>query len=121
MLVDGQSKLTCVSPVAQFANQSIVTIEGLRDDPTGAAVQRAFVDAGAAQRGYCTPGLVVAVSALISKTSSPSDTDIRQALQPHLCRCGSHARVLSAVRKVADPGSGLNRPRARPIIGWLAQ
>ncbi|TFH46546.1 MAG: (2Fe-2S)-binding protein [Lysobacterales bacterium] len=105
VLVNGQSKLTCVAPVAQFAGQSIVTIEGLRDDPTGAAVQRAFVDSGAAQCGYCTPGLVVAVCALISSTPSPSEIEMRQALQPHLCRCGSHVRVMMAVRSLAGTGA----------------
>ncbi|MDD9875980.1 MAG: (2Fe-2S)-binding protein [Magnetovibrio sp.] len=97
VLVDGRSTLTCSAPVGDFAGREIVTAEGLAVDAVGAAVQNAFIDAGAAQCGYCTPGLVIAATALLTRNASPSAADVRDALSPHLCRCGSHARVLAAV------------------------
>ena len=104
VLVDGESTLCCVAPAVQFHERDIITVEGLRDHPVGAAVQRAFVEAGAAQCGYCTPGMVVAVTALLCREHHPAEANIREALQPHLCRCGSHTRVLAAARRLAGSG-----------------
>lgn len=102
VLVDGKSTLTCSSPVAQFESREIVTVEGLSDHPIGAAVQHAFIEQGAAQCGYCTPGIVVAVTGLLIGDRRPTEQSVREALKPHLCRCGSHVRVLAAVRMVID-------------------
>lgn len=104
ILVDGVSTLCCVAPVVQFEGRDIVTAEGLADHATGAAVQRAFVEAGAAQCGYCTPGMVVALTALLLAERHPDEARIRAALEPHLCRCGSHVRVLAAARRLAGGG-----------------
>lgn len=104
VLVDGEVALSCVSPVATFEGRSIRTIEGLAEDTAARAVQDAFVAAGAAQCGYCTPGIVVAVTALLEREPRPDERMIREALTPHLCRCGSHPRVLSAVRALAARG-----------------
>ncbi|MDX1433929.1 MAG: (2Fe-2S)-binding protein [Gammaproteobacteria bacterium] len=101
VLVDGESTLSCVAPVAQFEDRDIVTIEGLVDDGAPGPVQAAFIEAGAAQCGYCTPGLVIAVTALLGKRPAASEREVREALSPHLCRCGSHPRVLRAVRRLA--------------------
>jgi len=107
VLVDGASTLTCVAPVAGFEGREIVTIEGLADDDIGRRVRRAFVDRGAAQCGYCTPGIVVAVNALLRRSPRPSRSEILEALRPHLCRCGAHARVLAAVDDLArEPADG---------------
>ena len=70
----------------------------IRDRPS--ALQQAFIDEGAAQCGYCTAGLVVAATALLEKNPKPDDAEIREALHEHLCRCGSHLRVLKAIDRV---------------------
>lgn len=103
VLVDGKSVLSCNAPVGQFAGRDIRTIEAT-GDPVLDKVKAAFVAAGAAQCGYCIPGLVIAVSAMLKQTASPAESDIRAALRPHLCRCGAHARVLAAARKLAAEG-----------------
>jgi len=101
VLVDGESVQSCVAPVESFVGRRITTTEGIgapgRLDP----LQQAFVHEQAAQCGYCIPGIVVAARALLDQAPHPSDDQIRAALAPHLCRCGSHARILRAVRKAA--------------------
>ena len=103
VLVDGRSTLSCNVPVGQFAGRDVVTIEATHD-PALAAVKDAFVGAGAAQCGYCIPGIVIAVTGLLKQNRHPTDDEVRAALQPHLCRCGTHARVLAAVRALVDEG-----------------
>lgn len=102
VLVDGEVKLSCVSSADSFAGQEITTIEGIGDTETGARVQDAFVEASAAQCGYCTSGMVVAVAALLNGQAKPDDAATKEALTPHLCRCGSHPRILRAVQIAAD-------------------
>ncbi len=97
VLADGKPVMSCVTPAAAFADREIVTIEGVAALPSGARVQSAFLQAAAAQCGYCTPGLVIAATALLSGPEKPGCDAIRAALTPHLCRCGSHPRVLRAV------------------------
>lgn len=102
VLIDGEVKLSCVTPVQAFEGCEITTIEGIEDTIIGKRVQDAFVQASAAQCGYCTPGLVVAVTALLKATPSTGRQEIKQALTPHLCRCGSHPRILRAVEIAAQ-------------------
>jgi aerobic-type carbon monoxide dehydrogenase small subunit (CoxS/CutS family) len=97
VLADGRAELSCVTPAGAFENREIVTVEGIAALPVGARVQAAFLAATAAQCGYCVPGLVVAVTALLSGPVRPDREAVRAALAPHLCRCGSHPRVLRAV------------------------
>lgn len=97
VLVDGKPELSCVSPAARFEGREIVTVEGLADTETGRRVQEAFVEANAAQCGYCTAGLVVAVTGLLASDPGADRETAKAALDPHLCRCGSHPRVLRAV------------------------
>lgn len=97
VLVDGAVQLSCVTPAQAFEGREITTIEGIADTKIGKRVQEAFVEASAAQCGYCTPGLVVAVTALLQDTPDPDREAVKQALAPHLCRCGSHPRILRAV------------------------
>jgi aerobic-type carbon monoxide dehydrogenase small subunit (CoxS/CutS family) len=97
VLADGKPVMSCVTPAAAFEDREIVTIEGVAALPAGARVQSAFLQAAAAQCGYCTPGLVIAATALLSGPEKPGRDAIRAALTPHLCRCGSHPRVLRAV------------------------
>ena len=104
VLVDGKSTLTCAAPAAAFQGRAIVTCEGLGRPGSPSPVQQAFAEAGAGQCGYCIPGLVIAVTALLAQEGRPDDARIRAALAPHLCRCGAHARVLRAVRRAAEAG-----------------
>ena len=101
VLVDGEATLCCNRPAGEFTGKEIVTVEALARDRTGAAVQQAFVAEGAAQCGYCTTGLVVAATALLIRTPDPGREAIIDALSEYLCRCGSHARVIAAVRRAA--------------------
>ena len=101
VLVDGDAKYSCVDPVGAFAGKSIRTSEGLQSGTTGQQLREAFIRHSAAQCGYCTPGIFVALNALFRADQKPAEADIRAALQPHLCRCGSQARVLRAAREVA--------------------
>ena len=100
VLVDGKSTLSCNAPVGQFAGRAIKTIEATHDTRL-AAVKAAFVAAGAAQCGYCIPGMVIAITGLLERERHPADNEIRGALRPHLCRCGTHTRVLAAARALA--------------------
>ncbi len=102
VLVDGEAMLSCVRPAAAFEGQTIVTAEGLAAEGELNDVQRAFVAEGAAQCGYCTPGLVIALTALFGRTAHPDQATVRAALRGHLCRCGSHAAVLRATRRLAQ-------------------
>ncbi|HSG93900.1 MAG TPA: (2Fe-2S)-binding protein [Afifellaceae bacterium] len=104
VLVDGVSTLCCAVAAGDFQGKEIVTVEGLAGDGGGNDVQRAYVAASAAQCGYCTPGLVVAVTALLRKSPKPDDAEIREALMPHLCRCGSQPRILRAIKQLVDGG-----------------
>nr|WP_255670726.1 (2Fe-2S)-binding protein [Cognatishimia sp. F0-27] len=99
VMVDGKVVLSCVSPVEVFDGQEITTIEGIADTEIGQRVQQAFIEETAAQCGYCTSGLVVAATALLSDTPAPDSAATKEALTPHLCRCGSHPRVLRAIER----------------------
>ena len=99
VLVDGEAVPSCVSPADTFAGKEITTVEGLADDPTGARVQAAFVSHTAAQCGYCTAGLVVAVTALLQRNPDADTKTVKDALAPNICRCGSPPRVLRAVEE----------------------
>jgi aerobic-type carbon monoxide dehydrogenase small subunit (CoxS/CutS family) len=102
VLVDGEAVLSCVRTVIEFQGRQIVTAEGLAAEGQLSDVQRAFAAEGAAQCGYCTPGLVIAVTALFRRVTNPDPAAIRAALRGHLCRCGSHAAVLRATRRLAQ-------------------
>jgi len=100
VLVAGESVPACVTRVGDVGERAIVTVEGLAESgPT--PVQEAFVAEGAMQCGYCTPGLVIAATALLEKVPDPSDAEIGQALGAHLCRCGVYGRVIRAVHRAA--------------------
>ena len=98
VLADGVSTLSCVAPVGQFEGRDIHTIE--HTDPTLLRVCAAFVAAGAAQCGYCIPGMVIALTGLLRTGAAIDERAIRAALQPHLCRCGTHMRILRAARSL---------------------
>lgn len=102
--IDGELALSCVVPVGDVVDREVVTLEGLGDADALHPLQQAILDEQAAQCGYCTPGIVMTAAALLARTPRPGDEEIRQALDHTLCRCGSHPRVLRAVRRVVDAG-----------------
>jgi aerobic-type carbon monoxide dehydrogenase small subunit (CoxS/CutS family) len=102
VMVDGKVVLSCVSPVDMFDGKDITTIEGIAATEIGQRVQQAFIDETAAQCGYCTSGLVVAATALLAENPAPDSDATKAALTPHLCRCGSHPRVLNAIKRAIE-------------------
>jgi len=105
VLIDGDPVLSCVRAVSEFEDSDIRTVEGLMVDGGPSNVQQAFIDQGAAQCGYCTAGLVVATTALLKRNKQPDRTTIDAALEGHLCRCGSHTRVLRAIETLIAEGA----------------
>jgi carbon-monoxide dehydrogenase small subunit len=102
VLLDGVLVCSCLVLAAQAHGHDVVTVEGLAGDDGLHAVQEAFVAAGAVQCGFCTPGLVVATAALLERSPSPTDDEIREALSGNLCRCTGYAKVFDAVRRAAE-------------------
>jgi len=102
--LDGELVCSCLVAALQAEGRSVATIESLGDDARLHAVQEAFVEAGAVQCGFCTPGLVVAVADLLERDPHPTDETIREALAGNLCRCTGYAKILSAVH-VAEEAS----------------
>jgi nicotinate dehydrogenase subunit A len=100
VIIKGRATRSCVLPVAAV-DAPVTTVEGLGTPAHPHPVQRAFVDEQAAQCGYCISGMVVASAALLAEHPHPSDAQIRQALDGNLCRCGSHLRILRAVKSAA--------------------
>ena len=94
--------MSCVRAAVEFGDREIVTVEGLSDGVRLSDVQQAFLDEGAAQCGFCTPGLVIAVTGLLNSHPQPEKSDIQKALCPHLCRCGSQPRVLAAIARLIE-------------------
>jgi carbon-monoxide dehydrogenase small subunit len=102
VLLDGELVCSCLVLAAQAAGHHVVTVEGLARGDELHPVQQAFVDAGAVQCGFCTPGLVVAVTDLLARTADPADDEIREALSGNLCRCTGYAKIFDAVRLAAE-------------------
>jgi aerobic carbon-monoxide dehydrogenase small subunit len=101
ILLDGTLVCACLVLAGQADGHDVTTVEGLAQDGELHAVQQAFVDAGAVQCGFCTPGLVVATVDLLQRTPKPSDDEIREALSGNLCRCTGYAKIFDAVRLAA--------------------
>ena len=102
VLVDGELVCSCLVLAAQADGHEVTTVEGLARDGELHRVQRAFVEAGAVQCGFCTPGLVVATVDLLERVPEPSDDEIREALSGNLCRCTGYAKIFDAVRLAAE-------------------
>jgi nicotinate dehydrogenase subunit A len=102
VLANGSAVPSCMMSVEQAAGKNIVTIEGLARGRVLHPVQRAFVEEDAMQCGYCTGGMVLSAVALLARRPHPADDEIREALAPHLCRCGVYARALRAVKRAAQ-------------------
>ena len=101
VIVDGEAVYSCREPVEAFAGRRITTLEGIGSADDLHPLQRSFLDEQAAQCGYCIPGILIAAKALLDRNPDPDDAEIRAALEDHLCRCGSHARIIAAVKRAA--------------------
>jgi aerobic carbon-monoxide dehydrogenase small subunit len=101
VLLDDTLVCACLVLAAQAEGHDVVTVEGLAEDGRLHRVQEAFVEAGAVQCGFCTPGLIVATADLLAQTPEPSEYEIREALSGNLCRCTGYAKIFDAVRLAA--------------------
>ena len=102
VIIDGKAVQSCDVPVSAARGKAITTIEGIAKAGELHPLQRAFIRAQAAQCGYCVTGMIMSAKALLDSTPDPSEAQIRAALDGNLCRCGTHARILKAVRAVAS-------------------
>jgi aerobic-type carbon monoxide dehydrogenase small subunit (CoxS/CutS family) len=101
VLMDGRLVISCITPVRLAEGKTIVTIEGLAHDGKLHPVQQAFAEEGAMQCGYCTPGMILQAVALLEARPRPSDAQIIEGMDGHLCRCCGYPRILAAVRRAA--------------------
>ena len=103
--LDGEAVRSCVTPIRRIAGRSVVTIEGLSPDGSH-PLQRAWVDLGVPQCGFCQAGQIMTAAALLARTSRPTDADIDRSLAGNLCRCGTYQRIRAAVKKAAGIAEG---------------
>ncbi len=102
VMIDGHAVQSCTTPlwsVLANSGQEILTVEGLAADPIGALVREAFLEEQAAQCGYCINGIIISATALLKRIAQPSQAEILAALDRHLCRCGTHVRILRAIQR----------------------
>jgi nicotinate dehydrogenase subunit A len=105
VLIDGAAAYSCARDVGTVAGRSITTIEGLGTAEAPHPLQRAFLQEQAGQCGYCLSGIIISAKALLDRNPEPSRADIVAALDNHLCRCGTHTRIIAAVQKAARMGA----------------
>jgi nicotinate dehydrogenase subunit A len=99
--VAGEAVRSCGLPIDALSNRAVTTLEGLGTSTKPSKLQQAFIDEQAAQCGYCVNGMIMTSAALLAKKKSPSEADIRAALADNLCRCGTHKRIVAAVKRAA--------------------
>ena len=102
VIIDGRAINSCLYPALEVEGKSVITIEGLRRPKNKLSVlQQTFVDHGAIQCGFCTPGMIMAAKALLDSNPDPSEEEIREAIMGNLCRCTGYVQIIEAVKKVA--------------------
>ncbi len=101
VIMDGNAVRSCVTPVGSAANRAVTTLEGLGSSKKMHRIQQAFVDEQAVQCGYCINGMIMTAKALLDKNPKPTDRQIKEALAGNLCRCGTHTRILRAVKRAS--------------------
>ncbi|MBB5537587.1 (2Fe-2S)-binding protein [Rhizobium giardinii] len=101
VLIDERAVRACTIPLLAVGSRRVTTLEGLGDEGNLHPVQQAFIDAAAAQCGYCLNGMIIATVALLKRNPTPGEADIREELRHNLCRCGTHIEILAAVRRAA--------------------
>jgi nicotinate dehydrogenase subunit A len=99
--VDNRAVFSCLLPIAALEGRAITTLEGLLKDGEPGKVQQAFIEEQAAQCGYCIAGMIMRAEALLAATPHPSEDEIRKGMRPNLCRCGTHAAIMRAVKRAA--------------------
>jgi nicotinate dehydrogenase subunit A len=105
--VDGRAVRSCVTPLSSLSDDNkIVTLEGLGTQENLHPLQRAFIEEQAVQCGYCINGMIMEAAAFLTANRKPSEADIKKALAGNLCRCGTHARIVRAVKRAADLAAG---------------
>jgi nicotinate dehydrogenase subunit A len=102
VLVDGKPVFSCVTPLALLAGKKVTTVEGLGTADNPAPIQRAFIEEQAAQCGYCIAGMIMRAQALLQSKPHADDAEIRAWMEPNLCRCGTHMRILRAVHRAQE-------------------
>ena len=103
VIVGDKPVFSCLMPVAAIGTRSVRTIEGLGSTDKPGKLQQAFIDKQAAQCGYCIAGMVMRAQALLDRVPSPTDEQISAHMEPNLCRCGTHMRILAAIRQAGQP------------------
>ena len=101
VIMDGNAIRSCVTPVSAVQNKPVTTLEGLGTTKKLHKIQQAFIDEQAAQCGYCINGMIMQAAAFLAKTPKPTEAEIREALASNLCRCGTHVRILRAVKRAS--------------------
>ena len=101
VLMDGAAIRSCVTPASAAQNHAVTTLEGLGSTKNMHKIQQAFVDEQAVQCGYCINGMIMTAKALLDKNPKPTDSQIKEALAGNLCRCGTHVRILRAVKRAS--------------------
>jgi len=107
VLMDGKIVNSCLVPLGQTEGARIVTPEGLKESPRGRALLDAFAQAGAVQCGFCTPGMMMAAEALLSRNPKPDEQTVREAISGNLCRCTGYDKIVLAILLAAEKGGGL--------------
>lgn len=102
VMVDDKAIFSCVTPISVLAGRKITTIEGLGTKETPSPLQQAFIDEQAAQCGYCIAGMIMRAQAILQSSPEADDAEIKQRMNGNLCRCGTHARILRAIRRARD-------------------
>jgi len=102
VLIDSKAMRSCQMPVADVGGKKIVTLEGLSGPGQWHPLQRAFIDEQAVQCGYCINGMIMQAAALLQTNKKPTEQDIKAALAENLCRCGTHLRIVRAIKRVSD-------------------
>ena len=102
VLVDGQPVRSCQTPATSAAGRQVTTLQGLLENGQPSRLQQAFIDEQAAQCGFCISGMIMVAESLLQTNPSPTEAEVRQALNGNLCRCGSHNRIVRAVLRAAE-------------------
>jgi nicotinate dehydrogenase subunit A len=101
VIIDGKATRSCITPLSTVGSKKVTTLEGLGSSRRPHRIQQAFIDAQAAQCGYCINGMIMTAKAFLDENPRPSEDDVRRALAGNLCRCGTHPRIVNAVMRAA--------------------
>jgi aerobic-type carbon monoxide dehydrogenase small subunit (CoxS/CutS family) len=114
VLVDGQRTPSCITPISDAVGKPVTTIEGLAQNGKLHPLQEAFLEMGAFQCGYCTPGMIMAGAALLRENPDPDEETIKSVLEKNLCRCGAYPRIVAAIRGAAESMKSAAPEETRP-------